>query len=56
MTHEPIYAIIDPRDNHAVEYVEGLDEARAYARQIETSPAHPYKPYRVRFKIRQVRS
>lgn len=56
MTREPIYAIIDPRDNHTLEYIEGLDEARAYAREIENSPAQIYKPYGVRFKIRQVRS
>lgn len=55
MTHELTYAIIDPRDNHAIEYIEGLNNARAYARWIETSAAHPYKPYGVRFKIEQVR-
>jgi hypothetical protein len=49
-----LYALIDPRDGEVEAYVEGRDKAKEYAHFLETSVAHPYRAYDVRFKLARV--
>jgi len=51
-----LYAVIDPRDNYAEAYFDTLDRAKEYAHFLETSVAHPYRAYDVRFKIARVKA
>ena len=54
MIDNNLYALIDPRDNAAEAYVRGRDKAKEYAQFLETSAAHPYRAYDVRFKLVRV--
>jgi hypothetical protein len=56
MTDINLYALIDPRDGEVEAYVEGRDKAKEYAHFLETSAAHPYRAYNVRFKIVRVKA
>ena len=56
MADTNLYALIDPRDGEAEAYVEGRDKAKDYARFLETSAAHSYQAYNVRFKIVRVKA
>jgi hypothetical protein len=56
MTDFDLYALIDPRDGEVEAYVEGRDKAKEYAHFLETSVAHPYRAYDVRFKIARVKA
>lgn len=47
-----MYAIIDPRDNAIIDWRDTREAAQAYARELEQSPAHPYRPYSVTLKVR----
>jgi hypothetical protein len=49
-----LYAVTDPRDNYVEEYFDTLERAKDYAQFLETSAAHPYRAYNVRFKIARV--
>ena len=56
MTDFDLYALIDPRDGEVEAYVEGRDKAKEYAQFLETSVAHPYRAYDVRFKIARIKA
>jgi hypothetical protein len=49
-----LYAVTDPRDNYVEAYFDTLERAKDYAQFLETSAAHPYRAYNVRFKIARV--
>lgn len=49
-----LYAIIDPRDGEVITYLDGLERAKDYVQFLETSAAHPYRAYNVRFKIARI--
>lgn len=49
-----LYAIIDPRDNYTLEYLEGRERALEYARELENSSAYGYQSSNIKLRVRKV--
>lgn len=47
-----MYAIIDPRDNDIIAWRDTREAAQNYARELERSAAHPYRPYNITLKVK----
>lgn len=49
-----VYAVIDPRDGHEIEYFFTREAANDYARWLERSACHPY--FEINLIVRMVKA
>ena len=47
-----VYAVIDPRDGHEIEYFSTREAANDYARWLERSNCHPY--FEIKLTVRAI--
>ena len=50
-----VYAVIDPRDGHELEYFFTRERAMDYARWLEASTCHGYRMQDIRLQVKAVK-